>query len=131
MANDPPFATLNHVAGDLGIPSESALLRIGISRGWFAGVFAISDPHSGENDMDEYFAAIPVNNATVLCVGGVTRAEAQQAQDSGIPIDGHGYYLFLANVSEPRQPIQLLAKFFSEFEAGRIARLLAPLAVVT
>jgi hypothetical protein len=32
MANDPPFATLNHVAGDLGIPSESALLRIGISR---------------------------------------------------------------------------------------------------
>jgi hypothetical protein len=30
MANDPPFATLNHVAGDLGIPSESALLRIGI-----------------------------------------------------------------------------------------------------
>jgi hypothetical protein len=32
MANDPPFATLNHVAGDLGIPSESALLRIGISQ---------------------------------------------------------------------------------------------------
>jgi hypothetical protein len=31
MANDPPFATLNHVAGDLGIPSESALLRIGIT----------------------------------------------------------------------------------------------------
>jgi hypothetical protein len=31
MANDPPFATLNHVAGDLGIPSESALLRIGIN----------------------------------------------------------------------------------------------------
>src|SRR6185503_14728896 len=32
MANDPPFATLNHVAGDLGIPSESALLRFGIIR---------------------------------------------------------------------------------------------------
>ena len=32
MANDPPLATLNHVAGDLGIPSESALLRIGIRR---------------------------------------------------------------------------------------------------
>jgi len=32
MANDPPFATLNHVAGDLGIPSESALLRIGITQ---------------------------------------------------------------------------------------------------
>src|SRR5262249_19443425 len=31
-ANDPPFATLNHFAADLGIPSESDLLRIGISR---------------------------------------------------------------------------------------------------
>src|SRR4029453_12156774 len=31
MANDPPFATLNHFAADLGIPSESDLLRIGIS----------------------------------------------------------------------------------------------------
>jgi hypothetical protein len=31
MANDPPFATLNHFAGDLGIPSESDFLRIGIS----------------------------------------------------------------------------------------------------
>src|SRR5215831_11253348 len=29
MANDPPFATLNHFAADLGIPSESDLLRIG------------------------------------------------------------------------------------------------------
>jgi hypothetical protein len=75
--------------------------------------------------MDEYFAAMPINNATVLCVGGVTRAEVAQAQDSGIDIDGHGYYLFLANASEPRQPIQLLAKFFSELEVGRIARLLA------
>jgi len=31
MANDPPFATLNHFTGDLGIPSESDSLRIGIS----------------------------------------------------------------------------------------------------
>src|SRR4029453_17631247 len=30
MANDPPFATLNHFAADLGIPSESDLLRIGL-----------------------------------------------------------------------------------------------------
>jgi hypothetical protein len=32
MANDPPFATLNHFAADLGIPSESDLLRIGINK---------------------------------------------------------------------------------------------------
>jgi hypothetical protein len=36
MANDPPFATLNHFAADLGIPSESDLLRIGISWSMFA-----------------------------------------------------------------------------------------------
>jgi hypothetical protein len=30
MANDPPFAILNHFAGDLGIPRESDSLRIGI-----------------------------------------------------------------------------------------------------
>jgi hypothetical protein len=75
--------------------------------------------------MDEYFAAIPVSNATLLCVGGVTSSEAEQARDSGVDIDGHGYYLFLANAAEPRQPIQLLAKFFSQFEAGRIAKLLS------
>src|SRR6516165_1750926 len=31
MANGPPFATLNHVAADLGIPNESEPLRVGIS----------------------------------------------------------------------------------------------------
>jgi|HubBroStandDraft_6_1064221.scaffolds.fasta_scaffold23480_2 hypothetical protein len=75
--------------------------------------------------MDEYFAAIPVSNSTVLCVGGVTQRETEQAQESGIEIDGRGYYLFLARVSEPRRPIHLLAKFFSACEAGLIARLLA------
>ena len=75
--------------------------------------------------MDEYFAAMPVTNATMLCVGGVTRTEAEQARSDGVEIDGRGYYLFLANASAPREPIQLLAKFFSEFEAGRFARLLA------
>src|SRR6266536_2474696 len=32
MANDPPFATLDHVTGDLGIPSESDFPRVGITR---------------------------------------------------------------------------------------------------
>src|SRR6516165_3012008 len=31
MANGPPFATLNHVAADLGIPNESEPLRVGMS----------------------------------------------------------------------------------------------------
>jgi hypothetical protein len=42
MANDPPFATLNHFAADLGIPSESDLLRIGISS-LTLGIAAVSD----------------------------------------------------------------------------------------
>jgi hypothetical protein len=78
-----------------------------------------------EIDMDEYFATMPVTNATVLCVGSVTRAETERAKDDGLEIDGTGYYLFLANATAPREPIQLLAKFFSEFEAGRFARMLA------
>jgi hypothetical protein len=32
MANDPPFATLNHFVADLGIPEESATARFGIKR---------------------------------------------------------------------------------------------------
>jgi len=31
MANDPPFATLNHFVADLGIPEESATARSGMS----------------------------------------------------------------------------------------------------
>jgi hypothetical protein len=38
MANGPPFATLNHVAADLGIPNESEPLRVGISHPSIAGI---------------------------------------------------------------------------------------------
>jgi hypothetical protein len=47
MANDPPFATLNHVAGDLGIPSESALLRIGISAENCQRLEALANQYAG------------------------------------------------------------------------------------
>jgi hypothetical protein len=74
--------------------------------------------------MEEYFATTPVTNATLLCVGGITRAETDAARDAGLETDGCGYYLFLADESCPDQPIELLAKFFSESEASRLARLL-------
>src|SRR5580700_1299002 len=38
MANHPPFATLNHFAADLGIPSESKSSRVGINTQQFMGV---------------------------------------------------------------------------------------------
>jgi hypothetical protein len=42
---------LNHVAGDLGIPSESALLRIGISRR-YSSLYGIASPSlSASNNM--------------------------------------------------------------------------------
>jgi hypothetical protein len=74
--------------------------------------------------VDEYFAATPVTNATVLCVGSITRSETEAARESGLEIDGKGYYLFLADESRPEQPVELLAKFFSESEAARLSHLL-------
>lgn len=74
--------------------------------------------------MDEYFASIPVSNSTVACVGGITRNEMAAAQDDGLLVDGTGYYLFLANQDAPKQPIEILAKFISEAQAERFARLI-------
>ena len=75
--------------------------------------------------MDECFAAIPLSNATCICVGGITHAEAQAAQSDGIQVDGNGYYLFLAKQNELKSPIKLLAKFFSPSEAESFARMVA------
>ena len=74
--------------------------------------------------MDEYFAATPVTNSTVLCVGGITSKEAEAARDDGLQVSEDGYYLFLAEQGAPQTPIQLLAKFFSPLEADTFSRLL-------
>ncbi len=76
--------------------------------------------------MNDYFASMPLSNKTVLCVGGITRRETNQAQDDGIDIDGNGYYLFLASVDQPKNPVRLLAKFFTQLEAEAAVRLFAP-----
>jgi|GEM_PF-1600728 len=75
--------------------------------------------------MDTVFASLPLNNTTILCVGGITRAEAEAVRADGSPIDGNGYYLFLAEESAPEQPIQVLAKFLSAIEAEQLSRLFA------
>lgn len=75
--------------------------------------------------MDEYFAALPVTNSTVLCVGGITRAEAEAAREDGLSVDGEGYYVFLADEASPQQPIRLLAKCFSAVEAEQLSRALS------
>lgn len=75
--------------------------------------------------MDVHFAALTFRNSKVLCVGSITRAEAEAARGSGVEIDGHGYYLFLADEAAPDTPISVLAKFLSESEAASAARLMA------
>ena len=74
--------------------------------------------------MDEYFAYLPAGNATVICVGGVTRKEAEAARDDGLDIDGVGYYLFTAKESDPHEPIEILAKFLSQNQAAHFAKLI-------
>jgi hypothetical protein len=74
--------------------------------------------------MDEYFAGTNLTNSTVLCVGGITRREAESARSDGLDVDGNGYYIFLADESTPQEPVQLLGKVFSPFHAEKLARLL-------
>lgn len=75
--------------------------------------------------MQDYFAAVPLSNASLLCVGGITRGETEKAAEDGMLIDGFGYYLFLARQSDPTRPIEILAKFATEAAAERLVRLMS------
>lgn len=74
--------------------------------------------------MSRYFAAIPVSNARLLCVGGVSEREAAEARGLDLDVDGSGYYLFLAEADRPSEPIEILAKFYSPDQAEYAASLL-------
>jgi hypothetical protein len=74
--------------------------------------------------MDEDFASIPLTNATRLCIGSITAAEAANLKADGVEDDGLGYYLFLASEAEPETPVEVLTKFFSAFEANRFLRMI-------
>ncbi len=74
--------------------------------------------------MEEYFGSVPVSNSTILCVGGITNAEADRAKEEGLELDGRGYYLFLASNAEPNKPIEILAKFATNSAAEKLARML-------
>ena len=74
--------------------------------------------------MDEPFGAIPISNSAMLCIGGITGAEAGRAREAGFDVDGTGYYLFLASQNNPSEPVEVLAKFWSASAAERLARIL-------
>ena len=60
--------------------------------------------------MGERFGSVRISNSTSLCVGGITNAEAGQAREQGMEIDGFGYYLFLFSEADPKEPIEIIAK---------------------
>lgn len=75
------------------------------------------------DDGEEYFAAVPISNSSVLCVGSITRSEAARALEEGINIDGTGYYLYLAEQDSPAKPIEILASFSSNSAAEKLIKL--------
>jgi hypothetical protein len=74
--------------------------------------------------MSEFLGSAPLTNKTLLCVGGITQREAERVREQGHETTGLGYYLFLADQSEPSKPIEVLAEFYSAGAAEKVARLL-------
>ena len=72
---------------------------------------------------EENFGCLRVSNSTSLCVGGITNAEANQAKEGGMEIDGFGYYLFLSSEAEPTESIEIIAKVPDVDAAEKLARL--------
>jgi hypothetical protein len=70
------------------------------------------EPAAFSQALKEFFAIGGPANATILCIGSVTRAETERAKNDGLEIDGTGYYLFLANATAPREPFSCLQGFF-------------------
>src|SRR5689334_22227791 len=90
MANDPPFARLNHFAADLGIPRESIIPRIGISRGE-CQKFCVSDFCEGgfpfryiENESSA------ARSPTLLGRAERSSPKAAQRRAAGAGLDGEG-----------------------------------------
>jgi hypothetical protein len=69
--------------------------------------------------MDEYYCEIPLTNSRVLCIGPVTRKEAESADSKFC--DGFGTYLFIANADNPSEEIDILAKVVSDEATERLA----------
>ena len=74
--------------------------------------------------MSELLGSAPLSNKALLCVGGITKREAERVREQGHDITGLGYYLFLADQSEPSKPIEVLAEFYSASAAEKVSRLL-------
>lgn len=71
--------------------------------------------------MDEFFAAKAVSNDQLLCIGPLSRAEAPDAQESGLG-NGTGLYVYLMRASGPE--VDILGRIASPEAAETLSRLL-------
>ena len=74
--------------------------------------------------MEDYHFEIPISNHRLLCLGPITRAEAEAVGDEAGFCDGFGHYLFVADEQEPRGDVEIVAKLVSEEAAVRLSELL-------
>lgn len=69
--------------------------------------------------MYDYHCEIPLSNSRVLCIGPITRKEAEGVD---CPFcDGQGTYLFLANADDVTQEIDIIARIVSDDAIERLA----------
>jgi hypothetical protein len=72
--------------------------------------------------MEDYFFELPLSNARMLCMGPLTRREADSADANFC--DGFGTYLYLANADAPADDIEVIAKVVSTEAAERLRAVL-------
>ena len=72
--------------------------------------------------MEEYYFGVPLTNSKTLCIGPITREEAN-ANDPQV-CDGLGFYLYVVAEGSHTDGIEVLAKLVSEEAASRLSNLL-------
>ncbi len=75
--------------------------------------------------MEEYYSEHTISRSKVLCIGAVTKKQADQTHDDAQFCDGFGYYLFMADSDKPAGGIQVIAKLASEAAAQQLSKLLS------
>ncbi len=75
--------------------------------------------------MEEYYSEVSISNTKMLCVGPITNSEASLISDDAEFCNGLGYYLYVADASQPAKGIEVLAKFISPEAARNLSSLLS------
>ena len=68
--------------------------------------------------MEDYFFEVPLSNARTLCLGPLTKREADSTDAAFC--DGFGTYLFLANADAPGEDVDVIAKIVSVEAAEKL-----------